>query len=350
VCIFDYHSVIFLTLDVLTNLPLAMIFEFTASPGFDFITLFSEQINVPVRDNVLKIPKTLGEGYVRKVGFGDDFRLTIHRYILKEDLIIKRNPAIKSNNVRTIFFYNNWKALELKYNNEENIPFSQKNDSSILLSSNDLRTEIRFPAGSNIQYVVVGITANRLRSVLSIEKPNGTIKTITAENASFLFFESLDPEMQLLLKNIVSVDMNNSLNNFYVQIKVQELMYLLFSKLSLRENTTFKSINSNDAEKLLVIRNEILSDLSTPPVLSELATLASMSETKLKQLFKQTFGDTIYNYYQKARMEEAAFLLKQAKHSVSEVGYELGFSNLSHFSRLFEKQYGITPKKFSYTA
>lgn len=327
-----------------------MIFEFTAAPGFDFITQFARQINIPVRDNVLKIPKSMGEGYVRKVGFGDDFRLTIHRYILKEDLIIKRNPALKSNNVRTIFFYNNKEDLEVKYNNGENIPFSQKNDSSILLSTNDLRTEIRFPAGSSIQYVVVGITADRLQSILSIEKPNGTIKTITAENASFLFFENLDPEMQLLLKNIVSVDMNNSMNNFYVQIKVQELMYLLFSKLSLRENTIFKSINSNDAEKLLVIRNEILSDLSTPPILSELAIIASMSETKLKQLFKQTFGDTIYNYYQKARMEEAAFLLKQARHSVSEVGYELGFSNLSHFSRLFEKQYGITPKKFSYTA
>jgi AraC-like DNA-binding protein len=327
-----------------------MIFEFTTAPGFDFITLFSKQINVPVRDNVLEIPKTLGEGYVRKVGFGDDFKLTIHRYKLKEDLIVKRNPAAIANDVRTIFFYNDSEDLEVKYHNEANIPGSQKNDSSILLSSNDLRTEIRFPAGSNIQYVVVGITANRLRSVLSIEKPNGTLKTITAENASFLFFESLDAEMQLLLKNIVSVDMNNSLNNFYVQIKVQELMYLLFSKLSLREHTTFKNINSNDAEKLLAIRNEILNDLSTPPVLSELAIIASMSETKLKQLFKQTFGDTIYNYYQKVRMEEAAFLLKQAKHSVSEVGYELGFSNLSHFSRLFAKQYGITPKKFSYTS
>ncbi len=326
-----------------------MIFEFTAVPGFDFIIMFAKQINVAVIDNVLKIPKTLGEGYVRKVGFGDDFRLTIHRYILKEDLIIKRNPAEIPNDVRTIFFYNNREDLEVKYNNEENIPFAQKKDSSILLSTNDLGTEIRFPAGSNIQYVVVGITATRLRSILSIEKPNGTLQTIIGENASFLFSESLDAEMQLLLKNIVSVDMFNSLNNFYVQIKVQELMYLLFSKLSLRENTTFKSINSNDAEKLLVIRNEILNDLSTPPVLSELATIASMSETKLKQLFKQTFGDTIYNYYQKARMEEAAFLLKQAKHSVSEVGYELGFSNLSHFSRLFEKQYGITPKKFSYT-
>ncbi|HWV70543.1 MAG TPA: AraC family transcriptional regulator [Pseudosphingobacterium sp.] len=327
-----------------------MIFEFTGNPDFDFIKLFSKQINVPVRDNVLEIPKTLGAGYVRKVAFGDDFRLTIHRYKFTEDFIVKRNPAAKANDLRTLFFYNNKEDLEFKCNNEENIPFSQKNDCAIHLSTNDLRTEIRFPAGSDIQYVVVGITANRLRSVLSVEKPNGTIKTIMDENASFLFFESLDAEMQLLLKNIVSVDMNNSLNNFYVQIKVQELMYLLFTKLSLRENTTFKSINSNDAERLLVIRNEILSDLSTPPLIGELATIASMSETKLKLLFKQTFGDTIYNYYQRARMEEAAFLLKQAKHSVSEVGYELGFSNLSHFSRLFEKQYGITPKKFSYTA
>jgi AraC-like DNA-binding protein len=326
-----------------------MIFEFTAAPGFDFITLFGKQINAPVRDNFLDIPPKMGEGYVRKIGFGDDFKLTIHRYTLKEDLIIKRNPAERSNSVRTIFFYSNKEDIEVKCNKEENVPFTKKNDASILLSTNDLRSEIRFPAGSNIRYVVVGITAERLHSVLSIDKPNSTIKTITAENASFLFSENLDAEMQLLLKNIVSVDMNNSLNNFYVQIKVQELMYLLFSKLSLRENTTFKSINSNDAEKLLVIRNEILNDLSTPPVLNELAIIASMSETKLKQLFKQTFGDTIYNFYQKARMEEAAFLLKQAKHSVSEVGYELGFSNLSHFSRLFEKQYGITPKKFSYT-
>jgi AraC-like DNA-binding protein len=326
-----------------------MIFEFTAASGFDFITLFGKQINAPVRDNFLDIPPKMGEGYVRKIGFGDDFKLTIHRYTLKEDLIIKRNPAERSNSVRTIFFYSSKEDIEVKCNKQENVPFTKKNDASILLSTNDLRSEIRFPAGSNIRYVVVGITAERLHSVLSIDKPNSTIKTITAENASFLFSENLDAEMQLLLKNIVSVDMNNSLNNFYVQIKVQELMYLLFSKLSLRENTTFKSINSNDAEKLLVIRNEILNDLSTPPVLNELAIIASMSETKLKQLFKQTFGDTIYNFYQKARMEEAAFLLKQAKHSVSEVGYELGFSNLSHFSRLFEKQYGITPKKFSYT-
>ncbi|MCC8409094.1 AraC family transcriptional regulator [Mucilaginibacter sp. UR6-1] len=326
-----------------------MIIEFTAAPGFDFITRFEKLINAPLRDNFLQIPSTVGTGYVRKVGFGEDFKLTIHHYNLREDLIIKRNPAEKANDIRTLFFYNNTEDLEVRCNNEANRLFAPKKESLIILSTNDLRTEIRFPAGSNIHYMVVGITANRLRSVLSIENPNDTIKTIVAEDASFLFFESLNPEMQLLLKNIVSVDMNSPMNTFYVQIKVQELMYLLFTKLSLRENTPIKNINSNDAEKLLVIRNEILIDLSTPPVISKLAAIASMSETKLKQLFKQTFGDTIYNYFQKARMEEAAFLLKQAKHSVAEVGYELGYSNLSHFSKFFQKQYGVTPKKFSST-
>ena len=138
-----------------------MILEFTAAPGFDFIMRFAELIKVPVRDNFLEIPKEMGEGYVRKVGFGDDFRLTIHRYILKEDLVIKRNPAATANDIRTIFFYNDKDDREVKCNNEANIPCSQKKDASILLSTNDLRTEIRFPAGSNIQYVVLGITAKR---------------------------------------------------------------------------------------------------------------------------------------------------------------------------------------------
>jgi AraC-like DNA-binding protein len=62
----------------------------------------------------------------------------------------------------------------------------------------------------------------------------------------------------------------------------------------------------------MIIRNAVLADLSQPPALPQLADLGGMSETKMKHLFKQTFGDTIYNYFQNARMEEAAFLLRHA--------------------------------------
>lgn len=324
-----------------------MIFQFTASPQFDFITQFAEQIKVPVRDHVLEIPTKMGKGYVRKVVFDDNFRLLIHHYTLKEDLVIKRNPAVKKNDLRSIFFYSNEQAIDLTYNDDNSVPFSRDSDSAIQVTTNDLSSVIRFPANTGIQYMVVGITASKLKSLLSIDKPNTAIKTIATEDASFLFFESMNPETRLLLRNIAYTDMNDALNHFYLRIKVQELLYLLFRRLSARENSNYRHINSADAEKLLIIRNEILHDLSSPPVLNELAQKAGMSETKLKQLFKQTFGDTLYNYFQKARMEEAAFLLRQAKLSVSETGYELGFSNLSHFSRLFQRHYGITPKKYA---
>jgi AraC-like DNA-binding protein len=326
-----------------------MIFEFTASFHFDFITDFSKKYNLALKNNYISIPPSMGQGYVRKVSFGDDFRLLVHRYKLKEDFIIKRNPATETNDLLSIFFYNNEQPIDLVYNEEKRVKFSQKNESAIQVTTNDLSSTIRFPANTETQYVVVGITSSKLASLLGVEKNNRVLQAITAGTASLLYFESMNAETQQTLKNIAAINMNDDLSNFFVQIKVQELLYHLFYKLSKRENTAQKAINNADAEKLMTVRNIILTDIRKPPLIATLAADAGMSETKLKLLFKQTFGDTIYNYYQKVRMEEAAFLLNQAGFSVSEVGYQLGFSNLSHFSRLFERHYGITPKKFTMT-
>jgi transcriptional regulator GlxA family with amidase domain len=83
------------------------------------------------------------------------------------------------------------------------------------------------------------------------------------------------------------------------------------------------------------------------PVIKELAVGAGMSPTKLKRLFKQIFGNSIFSYYQASRIKQAAHLLKQENLSVSDVGYELGFTNLSHFSRVFAAHIGMKPKQYS---
>lgn len=327
-----------------------MIFSFSATADFDFLTQFSRHVQAPVYNDTMLMPESLGEGYIRRVVFSADFKITLHRYTLKEDLIIKRNCLDGGNDLITVFFYSNEDALEIAFSNNPQVRFSQRDDSAIQVTSNDLSSTIRFPANHQIHYMVVGVMAPKLKDLLSLSSPNKVLQTIIESGSSFLYFENMAAETKQVLKNIGGVNMSDNLSQFYTQIKVQELLYLLFHKLSLRENAAHQNINSADAERLLMIRNEIISDLSVPPVLAELAQIAAMSETKLKQLFKQTFGSSIYNYYQQARMDEAAFLLKQGTHSVAEVGYELGFSNLSHFSRLFEKHYGLNPKRFSYSA
>jgi transcriptional regulator GlxA family with amidase domain len=45
-------------------------------------------------------------------------------------------------------------------------------------------------------------------------------------------------------------------------------------------------------------------------------------------------------------MKEAARLLKENKMTVSEVGFKMGFSNLSHFAKVFEEHIGTKPKSF----
>jgi AraC-like DNA-binding protein len=324
-----------------------MIFSFSAAPDFDFTTHFARHIQVPVNNGQMVMPDHLGKGYIQKLVFEPEFKITIHRYVLKEDLIIKRGSSVGGNDTITIFFYSNEQSLEIAFNNNPQVSFSQRNDSAVQVTSNDLNSTIRFPAQHHIHYVVVAIKPSRLKTLLALQEPNSVLQTITTSGSSFLFFESMTAETKLLLKNMAAVNMNDGLSHFYMQIKVQELLYLLFRKLSLRESAAHQTLSSAEAERLLNIRNEIISDLSVPPLLNELAQIAAMSETKLKQLFKQTFGSTIYNYFQQARMEEAAFLLKQGTRSVAEVGYELGFSNLSHFSRLFEKHYGLNPKRYS---
>src|SRR5690606_29783666 len=168
-----------------------MIFQFTASPQFDFITQFAEEINVPVRDHVLEIPKKMGKGYVRRVKFEEDFRLLIHHYTLKEDLVIKRNPAVKKNDLRSIFFYSNEQAIDLTYNDDNSVPFSRDSDSAIQVTTNDLSSVIGVPANTGIQYMVVGITASKLKSLPSIDRPNTGIKTMSIEDAPFLFLASM---------------------------------------------------------------------------------------------------------------------------------------------------------------
>jgi AraC-like DNA-binding protein len=325
-----------------------MTFEFVVQPGFDFVKSFGEKFNIPVFNNGLQIPPHMGEGHIKMVEVEPGFKLVLHHYTLKVDFHLKRKSPPETNELISIVFNSNEIPMAFTPDRENAVQFLKTNGSSIQIAATALSTETFFPANAEVYFGVIGIRRQVLSSLLRIgSKINGPLETILHGDTLFFYHEKMHPEVLRVLKQVSEISEQNKLSDLLYRIKAHEMIYLLFDKLLDRGAEKQSPVNKSDIDKLYVIRTTILADMSQPPQLKALAKMAGMSETKMKQLFKQIFGDTIYNYYQNERMQEAGFLLKHAGYSVSEAGYRLGFSNLSHFSRLFEKHYGITPKKYT---
>lgn len=323
-----------------------MIFEFAPAEKFNFVAAFARWIGTTVYNNVLILPPTLGEGSIRPVRLTPDFSLLIHQYTLSEELILRRTAADNTADQVNVLFQLN-AGMEKPPAFEDPARTERRTEYIVHITSPDVSSELRFPSDIPVFLAVLSMSRPALANLLHIRQMNRVVEQILVGSGGFLFYETMSAEAQHRLRTLAAEDTQRELSGLRIWIQVQELLCWLFERLLTRDIIKHRPVHRADAEQLSRVRATVVADLSVPPQLPELADLAGMSVSKLTDLYKQVFGDSIYDYFQKARMDEAGHLLKQASMSVSEVGHQLGFSNLSHFSRLFEKHYGSTPKRFA---
>jgi AraC family transcriptional regulator len=77
--------------------------------------------------------------------------------------------------------------------------------------------------------------------------------------------------------------------------------------------------------------------------LDELAGAVSLSPYHFARSFRATTGMTPHAFVTEHRLMVARDLLLRGGTSVTEVAFAVGFSNVSHFRRLFRRRYGLTP-------
>lgn len=90
------------------------------------------------------------------------------------------------------------------------------------------------------------------------------------------------------------------------------------------------------------INFDITADLS----LKTTAEFLKVNASYLSTLFKKETGYTLTNYVNKKRMEHAAFLLSTTVQSVSSIAQQCGILDENYFTKLFKRQYHLTPSQY----
>ena len=74
-----------------------------------------------------------------------------------------------------------------------------------------------------------------------------------------------------------------------------------------------------------------------------LSKVANLSHTQVFRKLKALTGENPTLYIRKIRLQKAMVLLKTTDKNVSEIAYEVGFSDPNYFSRVFHKEFGVSP-------
>jgi AraC-like DNA-binding protein len=80
--------------------------------------------------------------------------------------------------------------------------------------------------------------------------------------------------------------------------------------------------------------------------MAEAAALVGMPEPTFSKYFKRATGQNFSDLVRKLRLAHARRLLERTDKAISDICYEVGFSNLSNFNRHFLNDAGETPRNY----
>lgn len=100
---------------------------------------------------------------------------------------------------------------------------------------------------------------------------------------------------------------------------------------------------SDQIEKVMKI---ILETLPRPVVLTDLADELGMSPSAFSRFFQKNTAHNFVDYLRKLRIGNACHLLTESDQAITEICFEIGYSNLSNFNRAFRDERGMSPKEY----
>tara|TARA_B100001142_G_scaffold56352_1_gene54982 strand:- start:2543 stop:3430 length:888 start_codon:yes stop_codon:yes gene_type:complete len=231
--------------------------------------------------------------------------------------------------------------------NNGSYSFPVASGNSILLYNPNQELPIKASLAANSLVLSVLISIKKFHSLFSNQADQ--ISFLNQDNIGNKFYKEkkLAPMISVVLNQMVQQSVHQSMYKLYLRAKVFELMSLYFNKDKEMdiEQCPFL-VDDKNIKKIRNAKEIIISRMTEPPTLTDLATEVEISLKKLKEGFKQVYGASVYVFLLDYKMQVSKRLLSSGNYNVNEVALKVGYSTATHFINAFKKKFGTTPKKY----
>ncbi|MEN8079233.1 AraC family transcriptional regulator [Clostridioides difficile] len=163
------------------------------------------------------------------------------------------------------------------------------------------------------------------------------------KSESYLLFTNQNDPQIINLALEMYEEFNNNLK--YSDRMLRSMMSSFFIKLLRSDSNNIivpNPIGSHTDKNVMHILNYILSNYKEIS-LSELSIKFNYSERQMSRILKEYTGKTFINIIQDIKLQNACDLLKNPDISINKIIDTIGYSNSTHFYKIFKKAYGVTP-------
>lgn len=231
--------------------------------------------------------------------------------------------------------------------NEGRYALEVTEENSLLLYNTQVDLPLNLVLNANSWMVSIIMTIRKFHSLFS--KEANYIPFLSVENKDKKYYsqEGVSPAIAVVLSQMMNYNLHPSIKELYIKGKVYELISLYFNRTedADMEQCPFL-VDEDNIKRIRKAKEIIIARMAEPPTLVELSEEIGLSLKRLKEGFKQIYGDTVFSFLFDYKMEYARKMLESGKYNVNEVGLKVGYSTGSHFIAAFRKRYGTTPKKY----
>lgn len=105
-------------------------------------------------------------------------------------------------------------------------------------------------------------------------------------------------------------------------------------------------VDANAALRIAKVINHLEANYTEEHHLTDLASIAGVSERTLQRLFRLATGQSPNNHLLQLRLNQAAAALRNPSRQITEIAYSVGFNDSNYFARQFKKRMGMTPREY----